>query len=190
MEDWIGIDFGSQNAGTTVIVGCRGNKLELDQSVKGASADDFILSVIDQWKKVTRIFIDAPLSLPAAYFGCGDDFMYRAADREVSAMSPMFLGGLTARAMRIADRLRSSGRECFETYPARVESEILGYSTPKKKVFQTQPLKEIIEQIEVEFPLVENRHQYDAIWAWLAGYRHHKGIAKFIGNPKEGVIVI
>ncbi len=190
MEDWIGIDFGSQMAGTTVIARSREKKLNLFQSEKGASADDFILSALADWGEVKRVYIDAPLSLPLAYSGQGEDFMYRAADREVSAMSPMFLGGLTARAMRVAHQLRGLGLECFETYPARVEREILGSTTPKKKVFQPQPMQEVIEKLGIEFPMIDNRHQYDAIWAWMAGYRHLNGIAKIIGNPDEGIIII
>jgi uncharacterized protein len=83
------------------------------------------------------VCIDAPLSLPGVFTGLAgcDDYFYRASDRALRAMSPMFLGGLTARAMRLANhsasRLarRAAQREheqndehghihFYETYPA------------------------------------------------------------------------
>jgi predicted nuclease with RNAse H fold len=95
-----GIDYGSKMAGTTVITYNQDNVLYQRSSVKNGDADAFILDCVTELQP-GQIYIDAPLSLPLACFGKGTDFFYREADRKLKAMSPMFLGGLTARAMKL-----------------------------------------------------------------------------------------
>jgi len=121
----MGIDYGAKKAGTTAICYQEGNRLFTSLSVKGADADDFCFQQIERLRP-EFIMIDAPLSLPDAYFGKGDDFFYRQCDRELNAMSPMFLGGLTARAMRLADQLKSRQMLVYETYPRALASELFG----------------------------------------------------------------
>ncbi len=100
---WVGIDYGAKLAGTTAISFVENNQIKTVQSVRKQNADTFCLDWISRLKP-DFIMIDAPLSLPLAYFGKGDDYFYRQADRELKAMSPLFLGGLTARAMRLANQ--------------------------------------------------------------------------------------
>lgn len=88
----LGIDYGSKLAGTTAICYQEGDALTIIQSEKKQDADRFINDTVESLKP-EQIFIDAPLSLPAAYFGNGDDYFYRDCDRQLKAMSPMFLGG-------------------------------------------------------------------------------------------------
>lgn len=190
-SNWIGIDYGSQLAGTTVIAHGEHNKIVFYQSVKRKSADEFIIDTIKtKIPFIDTLYIDAPLSLPAAYFNRGKDFMYRNADRELSAMSPMFLGGLTARAMRLAQELKELKISSYETYPAQVEKVILGQSTPKKVNPDVRAITTLFESAQLSLPAIRNRHQYDALWAWWAGYRHKNQVAKLIGDPNEGIIVI
>ena len=189
--NWIGIDYGSKMAGTTAIVYAKDNQLHVLQSAKKKSADDFILEAINNASpKPEAVYLDAPLSLPKAYYGKGNDFMYRSVDRELGAMSPMFLGGLTARAMRLKSDLNARDISVFETYPARVEAAELGFTTPKKKQYDTERVRSLLENENMSCFDIINRHQYDAFWAWWAGFRHQNQKAETIGDPKEGIIVI
>ncbi len=190
-SNWIGIDYGSQKAGTTVIAHCQNSQINFLQSVKGQSADDFILKTVkEHFSLIDCIYIDAPLSLPSAYYNKGKDFMYRMADRQLSAMSPMFLGGLTARAMRLAKELKEIDVSSYETYPARVESTLLGQSTPKKVKPDPNAVIDLFKAAHFSISTIKNRHQYDAIWAWWAGYRHKSQTAELVGDPNEGIIII
>lgn len=98
MMNFAGVDYGSKLAGTTVITFLSQNQLVTYQSPKGKNADDWLKNLLST-QKIGTIYIDAPLSLPSAYCGKGDNFHYRKADQMLHAMSPMFLGGLTARAI-------------------------------------------------------------------------------------------
>ena len=93
MNHFLGIDYGSKVAGTTAI--CRlteSGQFEFSCSTKGRDADLWIKKAIEEFLPES-IYIDAPLSLPGAYYGKESNYFYRQADRELRAMSPMFLGG-------------------------------------------------------------------------------------------------
>ncbi|NBB88397.1 MAG: hypothetical protein GVX96_01230 [Bacteroidetes bacterium] len=189
--NWIGIDYGSKMAGTTAIVYAKNNQLNVLQSAVKKSADDFILeSISNAFPQLKAVYLDAPLSLPKAYYGNGHDFMYRSVDRELGAMSPMFLGGLTARAMRLKSDLNARGVSVFETYPAKVEAAELGFTTPKKEKWDTERICSLLENENMSCFKIANRHQYDAFWAWWAGYRHSLNRAREAGDKKEGTIII
>lgn len=189
--NWIGIDYGSKMAGTTAIVYAKNNQLKVLQSAKKKSADEFIMGKVNNvFPRLKAVYLDAPLSLPKAYYGKGQDFMYRSVDRELGAMSPMFLGGLTARAMRLKSNLNARGVSVFETYPARVEAAELGTTTPKKKQWDMERIRTILEKKNMNCFKIANRHQYDAFWAWWAGYRHSWNRARVVGDKDEGTIII
>ena len=103
-----GVDFGSKLSGQTVVAILDNDIIQVQRSEKGKDADDFLLGVLEA-TKITLVGIDAPLSLPGLYLGNGSDYFFREADRDLGAMSPMFLGGLTARAIRIRDKLVMGG---------------------------------------------------------------------------------
>lgn len=191
-ENIAGIDFGSRLAGTTAICFLEKGKLKITQSEKRQDADLFIIDFIDRFKP-GKIFIDAPLSLPSKYRGEGNDYFYRVADREVGAMSPMFIGGLTARAIRLTDMLDQEGFDVFEVYPSHLVRIILpsGKGIYKKK----NSLNHFLETIKHEIPYKLNGdpvnwHQVDSLLAWISGYRFlHKDHLEF-GNPAEGMIIV
>ena len=114
-----GIDYGSKLAGTTVICFDENEKLNFRQSEKKQDADAFLEKLISE-KQPDSVFIDAPLSLPNAYFGKGEDYFYRKCDREVGGMSPMFLGGLTARAIKLKSKSETPECPFYEIYPAQL----------------------------------------------------------------------
>ena len=97
----VGIDFGARSAGNTVVCVREKGLFRFHRSAKDSDGDAWLRSLIDELRPAA-IYIDAPLSLPGVYTGRGHDHFFRAADRQAGGMSPMFLGGLTARAMALA----------------------------------------------------------------------------------------
>ena len=186
-----GIDFGSNLSGTTVICTWNGAELTMIQSAKKQSADDMILKEMES-QEPDLIMIDAPLSLPPALLGSektGGDYFFRHCDKSLKAMSPMFLGGLTARAIRISHLAQKAGIKILETYPA-AQARRMALLNYKKA-----PPDEIARQVclENKFPSIsamDNAHQLDALLALVAGLRYKKGIAIQYGEPSEGVIYI
>lgn len=191
-ENIAGIDFGSRLAGTTAICFLEKGKLNILQSKKRQDADLFIIDFIDRYKP-WKIFIDAPLSLPSRYRGEGIDYFYRAADREVGAMSPMFIGGLTARAVRLTDILTDKGVDLFEVYPSHLAKTIFASGTDVYK--KKNGLNDFLKTVEHEIPynlkeIPVNWHQVDSLLAWISGYRFlHKDHLEF-GDPSEGLIIV
>lgn len=189
-----GIDYGSKMAGTTVICyyDTSTQKISLSGSEKKKDADAFLKKSINI-EKPEFIFIDAPLSLPLVYQNRAgyNDFFFRKVDREVQGMSPLFLGGLTARAMKLAYDLKPL--PFYETYPAaqskRMNLKPLGYKT---KVAQIAPvLQEINQQYpEFNFPAIKNWHEVDALLAMIGAYRFWKNEHKVLGDASEGLVYI
>ena len=190
-----GIDYGSKLAGTTVIAtGDWQTKIvSFQQSKPKQDADAFLLRIIREMQPAT-VFIDAPLSLPGVYTqlpGC-DDYFYRAADKTLHAMSPMFLGGLTARAMRLKSVVEKTGAAVYETYPAaqaqRLELGKLGYKHSASNIGQ------VLASLEVLFPEwtlegdFASWHIVDALLAWLAAFRFQGNESVAYGDQKEGLI--
>lgn len=186
---WIGIDYGAKKAGTTAACWDEDGKLLLERTDKGQDADLFLSKLVDRLKP-SRILIDAPLSLPIAYTDpdLGQDYFYRLCDKEIGgAMSPMFLGGLTARAMKLAASWEAKGIEVLETWPRGVARELDFDPLPDMIVDATETL------INNGLPLpigtnLSDRHMLDAVLAWWAGFRLHKGVGRVFGNPQEGLI--
>jgi predicted nuclease with RNAse H fold len=189
---WIGIDYGSKLAGTTVIAFEENGLIKTTSSIKNKDADGFIFSFCEK-QKPECVFIDAPLSLPGVYHGNGTDYFYRAADKALKAMSPMFLGGLTARAMKLTQQLKALGIDSFETYPGALVKIQPALSPLYQK--KSKPSDQLIQQLQnlLPFPIQNppaTLHDFDGILAWLSGHRYAKGLHESFGDHGEGVIVI
>lgn len=187
---FVGIDYGSKLAGTTVICYEQDGMLYFVQSEKKHNADELILRFVREHHP-SAIFLDAPLSLPKAYFGKGEDFFYRAADRATRAMSPMFIGGLTARAMRLHHQLSADGVTFYEAYPAGLANFLQlkpkGYKVGKTPVEAL--IKALCAQFSIELArLPVNWHQFDSLLAYIIGLRHSTNTAQVLGNRDEGLI--
>ncbi len=181
----LGIDYGAKMAGTTEICYLNADKLNCTCTKKNENADTFIQQKIKELRPV-QIFIDAPLSLPLAYSNKGIDFHYRECDRLLSAMSPMFLGGLTARAMTIKNLYPEI--EFYEAYPKMVSKTQNLHEWYKNDI--TNYITELQKTIEFSLPTnLKNWHEIDAILAWIAGSRYNSNTAKMVGNPEEGIII-
>lgn len=194
--EYAGIDYGSKTAGTTVIAFPEaGGKICFAQSPVKGDADRFIRD----WCAAHhpgRIYIDAPLSLPGVYRHPDryDDYFYREADRAVSAMSPMFLGGLTARAMRLRAALRQRNIDLMEVYPGRLADELgLDRKQYKKTKNHLRRLTQVLGE-QLPFTLapseVESWHHFDALLALLSGRRHQQGRHLLFGDDREGCIIV
>ncbi|WP_242918178.1 DUF429 domain-containing protein [Pontibacter liquoris] len=192
----VGIDFGARLAGTTALAAVNGQQVQVWQSESGQDADAFILELVRRLS-ARVLFIDAPLTLPAVYVqGTGAsaaDFFYRAADKEVQGMSPMFLGGLTARAMKLRAELAPHGIAVLETYPRQLVRllfpDLQGYKTTAAAL---PAFSEALQQL-LPFPLkepVRNWHQFDSLLAWYSGYRHLQRQAVLYGEATEGRIIV
>jgi len=192
----LGIDYGARLAGTTTAATLVGAQLQVWQSRRGEDADTFVHHLCD--KLNTRlIFIDAPLTLPAVYAQApataAADYFYRAADREVQAMSPMFIGGLTARAIQLSTILAASGVAVLETYPAQLVKLLLPHLPGYKKSAAALPAFADALQHLLPYPLhtpPQNWHQLDGLLAWYSGYRHLQGQAQLYGDATEGRIIV
>lgn len=189
-NNWVGIDYGSKMAGTTAICYHQDSQLHILQSEKKQDADAFISQFL-QTHVVENLYLDAPLSLPDAYFNKGEDFFYRACDRETKAMSPMFLGGLTARAMKL--KSMHPDVNFFECYPAYLVKKVLslGVNYLKKEKYNSELETILCKKYNLSLKQgLENWHQLDALCCWLTGLRHLNKLHLELGNESEGQIII
>jgi predicted nuclease with RNAse H fold len=193
----VGIDYGSKLAGTTVLCYSDGTGLTFLQSEKKKDADAFLTDKINELQP-SAVYIDAPLSLPLGFFEKeSSEYFYRAADKELSAMSPMFLGGLTARAVRLKDQL--SQFSFYEAYPGALARRLnLNPDQYKKSSRYIDNItQEVIAHLEkvvsANYTIqdgLNNWHQVDALLALVIGFRHQNGIAEELGDRAEGVILV
>lgn len=189
-----GIDYGSKLAGTTVIALYEaGSPVRMYQCEKKKDADKFLLSRLIA-ERPTEIFLDAPLSLPGIYRdlpGC-TDYFYRRSDRELRAMSPMFLGGLTARAIKLKDELTQEGFSVREVYPAALAKLLklkdLGYKNDKKNLAACTDVVQTHYDLRLPRNL-DNWHQFDALLALASGMRFLHGEHRCAGDAEEGLII-
>jgi predicted nuclease with RNAse H fold len=185
-KKFIGVDYGAKQAGTTAVCRAVDGFLCIEKSKPKADADRFLQHII-QHHAPQKIWIDAPLSLPLAYTGKGSDFFFREADRKLGAMSPLFLGGLTARAMNLS--YKNPGIQFIETYPSYLVKHLALNESYKKDI------QAFTERLNALLPLsVKNNpldwHMIDSVLAWFSGYRFLNREASAYGNKEEGLIWI
>jgi len=195
-----GVDYGSKLAGTTVVctLDVSTGGVHFRGSVPKADADAFLFDCLRQ-SQPALIFLDAPLSLPGVYRGLPGctDYFYREADRQLAAMSPMFLGGLTARAMQLKATLERNGLVVHETYPAaqarRLDLHAEGY---KQDPAAIGPVLGQIQRHHLTFfshtqiTGAASWHHVDALLALLAAVRFTRGEHLGYGNAVEGEIIV
>lgn len=188
----IGIDFGARMAGTTAVCYQHERALRVLYSNKRQDADLFCKQIIEEIQP-NFVMIDAPLSLPAVY--CSDpvsskvenpDYFFRLADRQIRAMSPMFLGGLTARAMQLAAFFRPHNIPFYETWPTLLRQYFGGDERPDSRTIDHQ--LRTITTLELDPALKLNEHGTDSVLAWFAGWLKINGKSTVYGNETEGLI--
>ncbi|MDO1448829.1 DUF429 domain-containing protein [Rhodocytophaga aerolata] len=193
-----GIDYGSKLAGTTVVawVDTLAKFIHLTSSQKKEDADLFIHTTLLKLKPAT-VFMDAPLSLPGVYTHLANchDYFFREADKQLQTMSPMFLGGLTARAIKLKRELEALSIPVYETYPAAQAIRLGLVETGYKKSSVAIPaIVRLLENHMTPFILPNNPlttwHQVDALLALLAGLRFMNKQHEVFGNEVEGAILV
>jgi len=109
-------------------------------------------------------------------------------------MSPMFLGGLTARAMRLKAELKSTGCRIIETYP-RMLTEVLELTGDyhKKSSEELEHFANALANrldISINKNTITSWHHIDALLAFLSGIRYLNQEHKVFGKKKEGQVIV
>lgn len=183
-----GIDYGARTAGTSVIAWNEGRTIYAESSVAGRDADTFLNEAMGRVAPKT-IAMDAPLSLPGVYrqLKGRKDFHLRECDRVLRAMSPMFLGGLTARAMALAAGWGESGIAVYETYPRQIAAR-LGLN-PSSNL--APRIRAIFQQHGFRFSKKQPRITQHLIDAWLCLLPWCCSLPlEAIGDKQEGQIYL
>lgn len=183
--NWFGIDYGSKLAGTTAVSFLQNGQIVFVQSKKNQDADVMIKELVDIHQP-KRLFIDVPLSLPGVYKepAIYNDYFYRVCDKNLHAMSPMFLAGLTARGMKLSAEFAKTEIHSFETYPNAL-AKLLGIEE-WEHIHET--VEKMLHPIQVQKPT--NKHQADSLLCFLAGFRFENYMSEKVGDEKEGVIYL
>ena len=198
MKDIIfGIDYGSKLTGNTVIALFNGEEILFLDVDKGVDSDKFILNAANHFQP-KLIFIDAPLSLPGVYRKLSGfkNYHFRQADLEARAMSPMFLGGLAARAIELKGKLEDLGCEVCETFPRILANEMQlkekGYKTHQMALKDCRGLicNLFKEPIKVNPKDIKTWHHLDALMALMSAMKYEQGQCKSFGDVEEGEIYV
>ena len=189
-----GIDYGSKTSGFTCAAILVGNKVHLHQAEKNKDADKWLMSLFEEYQ-CNVIGIDAPLSIPGALKGLDgfSNYHYREADIEAKAMSPMFLGGLTARAIELKDQIEKMNfSKVIEVYPKLAAQNLKLQMTHYKKDrnYLAECLAIVTETVQWSFDQSEitNWHQFDALLALISTEKFTRNTCSSIGNKAEGLI--
>ncbi|MFD2998815.1 hypothetical protein ACFS7Z_00460 [Pontibacter toksunensis] len=192
----MGVDFGAKLAGTTAAAMLINGQLQVWQTAKGQDSDIWLLELVEELQPKT-LYLDAPLTLPKVYIqkthNPDSDYFYRQADRELQAMSPMFIGALTARAIKLRVQLAEKGVGVIETYPSALARLLLPELPDYKKGPAALPVfaEALQDLFNLQLKVVpQNWHQFDALLAWYSGYRHQEGKSILYGNAQEGRIIV
>ncbi|MBL7113085.1 MAG: hypothetical protein ISS19_14200 [Bacteroidales bacterium] len=191
----LGIDYGNKFSGTTVICYNSYHQVKFLDSSKNSDADAFILNEAAHLRPDLTM-IDAPLSLPGVYYlGNGyTDRFFRICDRQLKAMSPMFLGGLTARAMTVKEELLRKKFRVLETYPRKfVELMNLPLDLYKKSNQDLLVFTEFLKfslGLNINTKQITSWHRMDALLAFLSGLRYVNGEVEKFGKKEEGLVYV
>lgn len=189
-----GIDYGSKTSGFTCAAFLICNKVYLHQATKNQNADKWLMSLFEEYA-CSVVGIDAPLSIPGVLRGLDgfSNYHYRMADLEAKAMSPMFLGGLTARAMELKDQIeRMHYSRVIEVYPklAAMELELDMKRYKKDRGYLKECLVKITEKVKwsIDQSDFTNWHQFDALLALISTEKFTQNTCSSLGNKEEGLI--
>jgi uncharacterized protein len=189
-----GVDYGAKLSGNTAVAILKKGKVELFKTKVKENADDFIVEVLSK-HQVKMVFIDAPLSLPRSYQGIKaetePEFFYRQCDKETGAMSPLFLGGLTARAIALKYLLNLKEIEVYETYPSYL-CRLLNIERVKTADGVFKMFHRIKRELNGLFGNIEPQtiHEIDALLALYSAIRFCHQQHVILGDESEGEILV
>jgi predicted nuclease with RNAse H fold len=164
-------------------------------SSKNSDADSFILNEILHIDP-DIVLIDAPLSLPGVYKHINGyvDYFFRKCDSEMKAASPMFMGGLTARAIGLKKQLNDFGFQVYETYPRKtLELLSLPVQIYKQKIVDLDSMLDIFMQkvsIALNKRLITTWHHFDSLLAFFSGLRYMSQESRIFGKADEGLVYV
>jgi uncharacterized protein len=181
-----GLDFGARSAGTTVLAMEEEGIVRLERIGRGKDADVWLRKRLSECPPQV-LAIDAPLSLPGVYCGRGGNYHFRRCDLLMGAMSPMFLGGLSARAMALKATLARHPIHWVETYPRQVALLRLGISSSG-----TAQVMAALRALcpDTGWPEPEDQHALDALLALYAARMVWERRGVYFGDPREGLIAL
>ena len=197
MSTYFGIDYGSKYTGNTVIAVLQGEDIMFMQVDKKVDADNFIFNATQHFKP-QWVFLDAPLSFPGVYTntGANTNYHFRLADLECKAMSPMFLGGIAARAIELKHRLEETGTKVFETYPRimakRLNLPEMGYkkSRGNLNICIAETVARFRDNLHINPKDITTWHHLDALLALMSAMAHEQQKCTAYGDPNEGQIFV
>jgi predicted nuclease with RNAse H fold len=197
-----GVDLGGKRSGTTALCFLEEDFVTTLQAARGSDGHAWLDEQIVA-RRITHVFIDAPLSLPGVYRGLKDfhDYHFRKADKLLGAMSPLFLGGLTASAIELAAAWQEKGIVTLEVYPSALVKhlQLQVFYKPKhlppktmsnfiRKLKRHPETRKYFEGLRWKISHSLSRHEADAILCLLSGLRFLSGEALAYGYRDEGLI--
>lgn len=185
-----GVDYGAKKSGNTAVAISDGGNILFHQVKKGSDADKWLYELLNEFPP-NLVAIDAPLSLPKGWCGGEGDLFYRKCDCELKAMSPLFLGGLTARAVHFKRKLEEKSIAVIECYPKGFVCQLLDGNYPESG----ESMETILNQLpkSSRYKLVSqpaNDHQMDALISLVISIRHFNKQSISFGKSEEGLIWI
>jgi predicted nuclease with RNAse H fold len=200
MNILFGIDYGSRHTGNTVIAILNEDSNIVFMKVdKNVDADRFIYNAVAHFKP-SLVFMDCPLSIPGVYTKIPHctNYHLRKADQELRAMSPMFLGGMVARAMELCNEIKTMDFECkvVETYPKILALQLglkaKGYKGSNVGLKNCKKLMSahLNEKLNIDFDEIKTWHHFDALLALLSAIRHRDSKSDVFGLEEEGLIIV
>jgi len=142
------------------------------------------------------VLINAPLSLPGVYRHLNGyvDYFFRKCDSEIQASSPMFAGGLTARAIGLKKLLNDFGYPVYETYPRKM-AEILSLPVQlyKQAITDLDWMLDMFMKkacIALNKRLITTWNHFDSLMAFFSGLRYISQQNKVFGRADEGLVYV
>jgi predicted nuclease with RNAse H fold len=191
----VGINYGFKYSGTTVICYNTFHEVRFIVSSKNSDADSFIMNEILNIDPDV-VLIDAPLSLPGVYNHINGyaDYFFRKCDSEMQSASPMFVGGLTARAIGLKKQLNDFGFQVFETYPRKMlELLSLPVQIYKQTIADLDWMLDIFTKkvcISLNKRIITTWHHFDSLLAFLSGLRYMSQQTRVYGRADEGLVYV
>ena len=191
----VGINYGYKYSGTTVICYNTFHEVRFILSSKNSDADTFIMNEVLHIDP-DIVLINAPLSLPGVYKHINGyaDYFFRKCDSEMQAVSPMFVGGLTARAIGLKKQLNDFGFQVFETYPRQMlELLSLPVQIYKHRLADLEWMLDIFMKtacITLNKKLITTWHHFDSLLAFFSGLRYMSQESRVFGKADEGLVYV
>jgi predicted nuclease with RNAse H fold len=104
----------------------------------------------------------------------------------------MFIGGLSARAIRLKHNIEQKGIEIKETYPKTLAKQFklkeYGYRLDKENIERCSEILDQTSLIEIDKKQIITWHHFDSLLALLSAVRYSLGLHFTHGDKEEGLI--